>query len=62
VILQWHRPKHVYIRTTETYYIHKKTNIQFQNFPLKEQPDGQQQQGPLTGNILPDMDDSSDDI
>jgi hypothetical protein len=33
----------------------------FWSFPLKEQPDGQQQQGPLSGNISPDPVDSSDD-
>ena len=40
------------------YMNHRST---FWSFPPKEQPDGQQQQGPLTGNILLDMDDSSDD-
>ncbi len=40
------------------YMNHRST---FWSFPLKEQPDGQQQQGPLTGNIEPDLDDSSDD-
>jgi hypothetical protein len=40
------------------YMNHRST---FWSFPLKDQPDGQQQQGSLTGNILPDMDDSSDD-
>jgi hypothetical protein len=40
------------------YMNHRST---FWSFPLKEQPDGQQQQGPFTGNILPDPDDSSND-
>jgi hypothetical protein len=39
------------------YMNHRST---FWSFPLKEQPDGQQQ-GPLTDNIMPDLDDSSDD-
>ena len=39
------------------YMNHRST---FWSFPLKEQPDGQQQ-GPLTDNIMPDLYDSSDD-
>ena len=33
----------------------------FWSFPLKEQPDGQQQQGLPSGNTLPDPDDSADE-
>ncbi len=49
------------LRFHDGVYMHESSRSTFWSFPLKEQPDGQQQQDPLTGNILPDMDDSSND-
>ena len=49
------------MRASSELFLLARGECTFWSFPLKEQPGGQQQQGPLTGNIVPDMDDSSDD-
>ncbi len=55
---EWPHLRNRVLRFHDAVYMNHRST--FLSFPLKEQPDGQQQ-GPLTYDIMPDLDDSSDD-
>jgi hypothetical protein len=56
---EWPRLMGRVLRFHDAVYMNHRST--FRSFPLKEQPDGQQQQGPPSGSASPAPDDSSDD-
>ena len=56
---EWPRLMGRVLRFHDAVYMNHRST--FRSFPLKEHPDGQQQQGPPSGSASPAPDDSSDD-